>query len=173
MNVHRWISMTAAVALISACGEEPTAPRVSATPSFATHASLPHATGSGHVDFGSGLREFTFHAKDQGDGTAGGSYKVELTSLGLFFEVDVTCMATEGNTAWIAGVISDTNAGFVQVGSVSYFYAIDNGEGSDAAADIVSTARINDVEGEDLRFCEDRILLLPSFPIQYGNVQVR
>ena len=71
------------------------------------------------------------------------------------------------------GIISDSNAGFIEIGSVSYFYARDNGEGSAAPADIVSTARINDVEGEDRIFCADRPLLLPSFPIQYGNVQVR
>jgi hypothetical protein len=81
-------------------------------------------------------------------------------------------MTVEGNTAWVAGHISDTNAGFVTVGTVSYFYAIDNGEGGNAPADVISTARINDVAGEDQLFCADKPLLLPSFPIEQGNVQV-
>lgn len=98
---------------------------------------------------------------------------MELTALDLFFTVDVSCMSIVGNTAWVGGIISDTNASFVQVGSVSYFYAIDNGEGSAAPADVVSTARFNDIAGEDLRFCDEQPLLLPSFEIQQGNVQVR
>lgn len=134
---------------------------------------LASVTGSGHVPFGDGQRVFTFHARDQGDGTAEGSYRITLTDPSLFFSVDVTCMATEGNTAWVAGVISDSNAPFIQLGSISYFFAIDNGEGANAPADVVSNARINDVEGEDLLFCQDRPLLLPSFPITQGNVQVR
>ena len=173
MTFPRWIGTCMTVTLLTACGEEPVGPAAALEASFDGQAAAPHVTGSGHVDFGSGLREFTFHAKDQGDGTAKGSYKIELTPLGLFFEVDVTCMARQGNTAWVAGLISDTNAGFVQIGSVSYFYAIDNGEGAGAPADVVSIARINDVAGEDIRFCQDKLLLLPSFPIEYGNVQIR
>ena len=174
MKLHRLFSMCAAVLVCAACTEDPTGSATPAlTTSFAPSTEARLASGSGHVPFGSGLREFTFHAKDNGDGTATGGYKIELTALGLFFEVDVTCMAIEGNTAWVAGHISATNAGFVEVGTVSYFYATDNGEGAGAPVDVVSTARINDVAGEDIEFCADRPLLLQSFPIEQGNVQIR
>ena len=48
-------------------------------------------------------------------------------------------MTVEGDTAWIAGHIVESNAGFIQIGSVSYFYAIDNGEGKTSPDDVVST----------------------------------
>lgn len=173
MNVRRLMGSTLVLASLGACEGDPTAPPDSG-PDFDIAASPTRGvTGSGHIAFASGLREFTFHAVQRPDGTVGGSYKIELTSLDLFFTVDVSCLAIEGNTAWVAGHISDTNASFVQVGSVSYFYAIDNGEGAGAPADVVSTARINDVAGEDVLFCTDRPLLLPSFPIEQGNVQIR
>lgn len=172
MTLRRSIGTLTLLVLASACGAEPTSPDLEPRMA-AVGGGGPAASGSGHVDFGDGLRVFTFHAKEMKNGSAKGSYRIHLTSLGLFFEVDVTCVSTEGSTAWVAGIISDSNADFIEIGSVSYFYAIDNGEGAGSPPDVVSTARINDVAGEDLAFCRDQILLLPSFPIQYGNVQVR
>lgn len=169
------LTMCSAIAFgLTACDgttTEPPIPELAA--SFAPAVNSGLATGSAHVPAGEGRRVFTFHAKQDGVGGATGSYRIRLTEPGLFFEVDVSCMAVVGNTAWIAGHISNTNAGFIEVGSVSYFYAIDGGEGTDAPADVLSTARINDVEGEDRLFCQDRPLLLPSFPIEQGNIQVR
>lgn len=174
MNIPRLITGYLAVSLLAGCGSESsTAPTVELSPSFVAVAGPRLATGSGHVSSASGRRVFTFHAKDNGDGTGKGSYRINLTAPGLFFEVDVSCVSFAGSTAWVAGHISDTNAAFIQVGSVSYFYAIDHGEGAGALADVVSTARINDVPGEDEIFCRDQPLLLTSFPIEQGNVQVR
>lgn len=130
-------------------------------------------TGSGHVPSGSGLREFTLHATRKVDGSVNGSYRIEFTATGLYFVVTVTCMAVEGNTGWVAGIITETNWSIIRLGTVSYFYAIDNGEGAPAVPDRVSSARINDVAGEDLRFCTERPLLLPAFDVQLGNVQVQ
>ena len=175
MRILRLITGCLVLTFFAGCGAETTAaPELAIGASGGGEGGARLATGSGHVPQGSGLREFTFHAKGTGEGgIARGSYKVELTSSGLFFEVEVSCMAVEGNTAWIAGHISDTNASVIQVGSVSYFYAIDNGEGAGAPADVVSTARINDIDGEDQVFCNERPLLLASFAIDQGNVQIR
>ncbi|MDH3223908.1 MAG: hypothetical protein OEO23_09340 [Gemmatimonadota bacterium] len=174
MNFSRLISLTVAAAALAGCGSEIAGPEANIdAPSFGFASGAHQANGNGHVPFASGIREFTFHAKEQADGSAAGSYKIELTALDLFFEVEVSCMAVDGNTAWVAGHIRDSNAGFIEIGSVSYFYAIDNGEGAGSTPDVVSTARINDVAGEDLLFCADRPLILDSFPIQSGNVQVR
>jgi hypothetical protein len=90
----------------------------------------PLAAGSGHSETAAGLREFTFHAIGQPDGPVNGSYKVPN---GLFFEADVTCLAVDGTTAWVAGTIRATNAGAIVVGGRSMFYAVDNGEGDDAS----------------------------------------
>ena len=173
MHLFRLTTGATALVLLAAC-EAPSA----MAPEPALEAALSPAgaptlvTGSGHVPAGSGQRVFTFHAKDE-NGSASGSYTIRLTEPGLFFTVDVSCLAVDGNTAWVAGHISATNAGFVQIGTVSSFYAIDNGEGANAPADVVSTAGFNAAAGQDVAFCNDRPLLLPSFPIEQGNVQVR
>jgi hypothetical protein len=91
---------------------------------------------------------------------------------GLFFEADVTCLAVEGTTGWVAGVIRATNAAIVVVGSTSMFYVIDNGEGG-SPADVVSIAALNLPEGRDLEFCAERPLVLAPQTVTEGNVQVR
>lgn len=163
--------LTLAALSLAGCTEDASPPLA---PDIQLSAGLESAvTGSAHIASGTGLREFTFHATRKEDGSANGSYKIEFTATGLYFIVSVTCMAVEGNTGWVAGIISESTLPIVQVGTVSYFYAIDNGEGGQAAPDRVSIARINDVAGEDQVFCTQRPLLLPAFDIQQGNVQVR
>jgi len=131
--------------------------------------------GSGHVAVGltDDLREFTFHAVESPDGSVGGSYKVERTDTGIFFTVDVTCMTVVGDTGWVAGIISETNSPAVRVGTVSYFWAVDNGEGGNASSDVVCTARINDRLASANEFCTERPRILPPNLVQFGNVQIR
>lgn len=169
MFIRRWFSLAVAASL-AACAEasEPLAPETLLT---AQTAGVGHrVVGSGHVQSSAGLREFTFHAAEVPPGGVMGSYKIQLPN-GLFFEADVTCLAVEGDTGWVAGTIRDTNAGIVEVGSRSMFYAIDNGEGR-GAADVVSLAAFNMPEGTDLEFCEEKPLLLPPLTVTDGNVQV-
>ena len=130
-------------------------------------------SGAGHIEAGDGLRNFTFHAIRRPDGTVEGSYQITRTDLGSTFSVDVSCLTVVGNRAWIGGHIAATNDPAVVVGSVSYFYAIDNGEGSGASADVVSLARINDAQGRDIEFCTTLPLLLPPRLVQLGDVQIR
>ena len=130
-------------------------------------------TGSGHIEAGDGLRNFTFHAMLQPDGSVNGSYRILRTDLSTEFVVDVTCLSVVANRAWIGGRISFADSPGVRVGTISYFYAIDNGEGESAPPDIVSLARVNDPEGEDLLFCANRPTLLPPRVVQFGNVQIR
>lgn len=161
----------AAALFVTACAEaDPlTGPD---TAWLSAHAAVgPQVVGSGHVESAAGLREFTFHAVERPDGRVTGSYKVVLPN-GLFFEADVTCLAVEDDTGWVAGTIRDTNAGVVIVGSTSMFYAIDGGEG-EGATDVVSIAAFNGAEGADLAFCEDRPLALAPLTVTQGNVQVR
>ncbi len=131
-----------------------------------------HVQGSGHVQQAAGLREFTFHAVERADGSAGGSYKIVLAN-GLFFEVDVTCTKVSGSTGWVAGSIRATNSGAVVLGSVSTVFVVDNGEGEGAPADIVSLATFNGAAGADLVFCANQPLALPQLIVTHGNVQVR
>lgn len=163
------ISLMALAALVTAaCAEEPDP--LSPEPLAAVAASGHRVVGSGHVQSEAGQREFTFHAVEHPDGSVGGSYKIVLPN-GLFFEADVTCVAVDGDTGWVAGTIRDTNAGIVVVGSRSMFYAIDDGEGA-GAADVVSLAAFNQPEGTDLAFCDEKPLELAPLQVTDGNVQV-
>jgi hypothetical protein len=162
---------------LAACAIEP-AGRVTEpvfeAPSRNAGRAVSSVTGSGHTNIGltDDLREFTFHAIEHPDGSVTGSYKVERTDNGQYFIVDVTCLSVEGNTAWVAGRIVETNIAVVRVGTVSYFFAIDNGEGGDTP-DVISIARINDRDGADVEFCTTHPLLLPRLVVANGNVQVR
>jgi hypothetical protein len=159
------------LAALAACsgGAVPTQPL---NPTFAVGGPSHSVQGSGHVEQAAGLREFTFHAVEQADGSAGGSYKVVLAN-GLFFEADVTCMAVIGNTGWVAGTVRATNAAGVVIGGVSTVFVIDNGEGSADAPDRVSLATFNGAVGADLAFCANRPLALAQLTVTDGNVQVR
>lgn len=170
MNFHRSFMICLAAITVAACSDtvEPLGPYAhSASVGAISHQVL----GSGHVQTAAGLREFTFHAMERTGGEVSGSYKVVLPN-GLFFEADVTCLSVTGNTGWVAGRIRDTNAGVVDVGSLSMFYATDGGEG-EGATDIVSVAAFNMPEGTDIGFCHDQPTELQPLTVSDGNVQVR
>jgi hypothetical protein len=133
----------------------------------------PSATGSGHYYVADELRTLAFSAVGHADGTASGEYEIDVHATGVRFHVTVTCLSVRGNTAWIAGIIDRSSGPPVQEGTVSYFYAVDNGEGANAAADTVSVARINDVPGAAQEFCTTQPLLLPPRAVVHGNVAVR
>lgn len=170
MVTRRLTALCTALLGAAACSE-PVAPPVSEVVQSASVVAPHRVVGAGHVEQAAGLREFTFHALETQRGGARGSFKVVLPN-GLFFEADVTCVSVEGNTGWVAGVIRASNAAVIVVGSVSTFYAIDNGEGA-GAGDIVSLATFNGAAGADAAFCADRPLVLPPLTITGGNVQVQ
>lgn len=165
-------ALAALITTAAGCGRQ-TDELLSPRPSLNSVAQPQLVTGSGHIEAGEGLRNFTFHAMLRPDGSAQGSYQIHRTDLGTVFSVDVTCLTIVGNRAWIGGIIASTNDPTIRVGTVSYFYAIDNGEGSDAPADIVSLARVNDLAGRDIEFCTTLPTLLPPRQVQLGGVQIR
>jgi hypothetical protein len=133
-------------------------------------------TVRGEVDTpsGTGRRIVGINAKVLADGTTEGFYKVAITSSVAFFKVRVTCIAVQGTTAWIGGVISETNSAAIIVGSVSYFFLTDNGRPNHdrPPRDVISTARINDAAGQDLEFCRLQPLLLPVLAGLKGNLRL-
>lgn len=111
-------------------------------------------------------------ARKYADGTARGSYHYQAG--GVAIGVDVSCMTlVDGNKAWIAGVITESNIGFL--GHVSYFYTFDNGEGATAQPDIVSLVRVEAQPGlgEAVRFCDELPQILPPRNVDDGNINVR
>ena len=186
MNVQRLLTFSTVLLLGVACGDmDPDdAPGETGTVEAALqlddHDGHKHgrrrasvAVGRGFIELDNGNREFSFRAVRRPNGKTRGKYTIRLTGPDLFFTVQVSCLAVEGNTAWVGGHIIESNADFVEIGSVSYFYAIDNGRGPHAPPDIVSTARFNDELGQDLVFCENRDLFLEPFEIDGGRVRIR
>jgi len=163
--------------LLTACAEPTGVASTRRSPSTAPSLEKTaghHVTGSGHsfVGLTEDLREFTFHAVEHPDGSITGSYKVERTDTGAYFITEVSCLSVDGNVAWVGGHIVETNIATVRVGTVSYFWAEDGGEGDDTQ-DIVSVARINDAAGRDVEFCTNRPKILPPIAVAVGNVQIR
>ena len=176
----RRVVLLASSLVLAACGtDRPTAPTaLLSAPVANTAENMWLLTGSGHTDLpvSGDMRNFTFHAKRNPDGSASGSYRLARHDIDVWFTVDVTCMSVVGNTAWVAGIISDTNApGLILVGRVSYFFAIDGGEGV-GTIDKISRARINDQAGQDAVFCalKPTAIFDPNpLTIVEGNVQLR
>jgi hypothetical protein len=132
------------------------------------------ATGSGHYLVDGKIRTFAFSANKHADGTTTGEYHINVHASDIALHVTVECMLTKGNTAWIGGHIDrSSNPDVVIPGTVSYFWTVDNGEGAGAPPDIVSVARINDVDEALEEFCEDGPTILPPREVVRGNVQVR
>ena len=168
------------VVLVAAACETPVEPRTAVIEAslVAAHQQgvVASATGSGHYTSGGALRTLSFNAVKRADGTTSGNYHVTIHAIQRFFDVNVTCLSVRNDTAWIAGIIEKTNHPVIQEGTVSYFWAVDGGEGS-GTSDKVSTARINDVLGQDQAFCshmpDEAASLLPGNVVEHGDVQVR
>ena len=164
-----WLIIGALVA--AGCGDggrmpaAPSAPALTG-PATSLEGVVEAATGSAHkirpLPDGE-LFVLTFSAVKRTDGTTTGYAHVDRKDLDIAFDVDVTCLSVVGNTAWIGGIIRNARGGLARDGTISYFYVIDNGEGSDAPPDRTSTIRFNDRAGEDIAFCDK------SAPASCGN----
>lgn len=173
MDIRRSIALAGFVAL-AGCADTPTTPVPLET--VRLHASIDQsvvarASGAAHREAGGKPVLLNFSASKRADGTVTGSYYYQSVVNHVAIHVDVTCMTVQGNGAWVAGVISDSNIPSI-IGTVSYFYAFDNGEGAGADADVVSLVRAGDVAGEDQLFCDELPTQLPNQEVLHGNVNV-
>jgi hypothetical protein len=129
------------------------------------------AMGAGHRDSRGLPIVHNFHARLLEDGSSDGQYYYREVASGVWIRVQVTCMSTaNGDQAWIAGIITGSSIPAL-VGTVSYFFTFDNGEGT-GTPDVISRPRAGDIAGEDTRFCEEQPVLLGSSDVLHGNVQV-
>lgn len=105
-------------------------------------------------------RTLRFNATRAPNGRVTGTYLVRRSDNGAWFRGRATCLTIVGDTVWLGGITAETNVpNLVRVNTVSYFYAIDKGNGT--PPDQVGAVRLNDVEGQDGVFCRDR-------PVQLG-----
>ena len=143
-----------------------------AQPSAASEGVEQSATGSGHYTVGGELRTFAFSATKRADGSVQGEYQLHSrVGAGAIVHVSVTCLAVVGNQAWVGGIITHSTNPTIIEGSISYFRTLDND--ANGTPDQLSPARLNDVAGEDIRFCTERPTGLPLNNIEQGNVTVR
>lgn len=131
------------------------------------------ATGSAHREFDGKPIILSFSAIQRADGTVTGEYFYHAVALDQRIRVNVTCMSIVGNQAFVAGTIVDASPNLAfTIGTVSYFYTRDNGEGASAEADEVSLVRANDVPEAAQEFCIERPEILPNREVLHGNVNV-
>jgi hypothetical protein len=174
---RRFVGLVAVCAAVG-CAESSSTPARVLAPEHASLAQgiVASAAGSAHYMSGGELRTMTFSAVANEDGSASGEYQINIHAIDRYLHVTVTCMVVRNDTAWVAGIIDHTNHPAIIPGRVSYFWTVDNGEGQDTP-DKMSTARINDVAGEDQRFCSltpnEQFSGLPGNVLVHGNVQVR
>ena len=140
-------------------------------------------TGSGHVirDLGAGpeLTTFSYNAIRRVDGTATGQYQFDFRAINVVVHGTVTCVTSNGNIAWIGGVIdrlrSDDPADQALVGTDIWWRVTDNGQGSNDAADL-TTSLLFTIVGVPITaasWCADQPTRGVERPIDHGNIQVR
>jgi hypothetical protein len=172
-RVHRHLILAPLAILVACEGPAPTEPAMASAD--LSSVMLTAATGSGHYFSGGEQRTFSFSAVEHADGSASGQFEIVIHAIDRYIQASVTCVTVRNDTAWVAGVVTKTNHPAVIPGRVSYFWAVDGGEGA-GTEDKVSTARINDAVGEDARFCsitpDEAFSGLPGNVVQRGNVQV-
>ncbi len=126
------------------------------------------ARGGGHFHVGGALRTFAFTAKNRADGTTQGQYQVNNRDVsGAREHGTVTCLAVDGNEAWIGGVITHSSLPGRE-GLARVFRVVDRGEGSGDPPDQASYL----IVGEPLVTCDTRPWL-PLETLEGGNLQVR
>ena len=181
MRVTRQAVLFVAVFSLVACdAKTPTAisPIVSQAPGLQLTGELGAAVVQGEVSTpsGAGRRVVTVFAAQSASGQVTGSYRVDFTATGLYWVTTVSCVSIVGNTAWVAGHITETNHPALILGRVSYFYITDNGKPhpvNEVPADVMSTAKINDPLGEDDVFCTIHPKVLPTLTGLTGDIDIR
>ena len=126
------------------------------------------ATGSGQVDFGDGLRTFSFTATATATGVSGQA-QVDNRASGTRAHMVLSCLVVRGATAYIGGTVDQsTKPGLV--GAPVLFAVQDLGEGAGAPPDQITALFVGD---SDCTNGDNQAALSGStFPIQEGNVQI-
>jgi hypothetical protein len=133
--------------------------------------SGPSATGSGHFTAGDELRTFTFSAVTHADGTVSGNAQVNNrgipgTTAGVS-HIAIDCLQVVGNTAYVSGTITTSSVDSL-VGLSGVWAVQDDGEGGNAAPDLISLVNFYDPT-------PGLCLLVhpaPTIQIDGGNVQI-
>jgi hypothetical protein len=150
---------------------------VAATVAQAPAASNPvvaSATGSGHMVRPDGtFRSFSFSARRYADGTSTGQLQLNSRSFDVVVHIEIDCLRVVGNVAHMSGRITRvSNPDEGEVGELNRVEVRDNGEGSNAPPDQVSTIPANPGDA-DATTCVDPPTNTTIRTVQRGDVQVR
>ena len=140
-------------------------------------------TGSGHLsrDLGAGaeLTTFSYNAIHRVDGTTTGQFQFNFRAINVVVHGTVTCVTSNGNIAWIGGVIdwlrSDDPADLALIGTDIWWRVTDNGQGSADAADL-TTSLLFTIPGVPITaasWCADQPTRGVERPIEQGNIDVK
>jgi hypothetical protein len=140
----------------------------------ASNAVVASATGSGHMVRPDGtLRSFSFTARKYADGTSKGELQLNSRSFDVVVHIKIDCLRVVGKVAHMSGRItrvSNPNEG--EIGELNRVEVRDNGEGSGAPPDQVSTIPVNPGDA-DATTCVDPPTNATIRTVHRGNVQVR
>jgi len=149
-------------------------------------ASSPDAYGHGNLISTGALRTFSFSVTTHADGTVTGHFNVYNRGLDVRLFVDIDCATfLPGGRAILSGPITRSSNPDFAVGRIGVFGVEDNGEGSNAPVDRMTTVPDYAPEEEksctDFFFAEDGTLrdeanptavVRALTPILAGNIQV-
>jgi hypothetical protein len=140
----------------------------------ASQAVVASATGSGHMVRPDGtFRSFSFSARKYADGTSTGELQLNSRSFDVVVHIKIDCLRVVGNVAHMSGRITRvSNPDEGEVGELNRVEVRDNGEGSNAPPDQVSTIPANPGDA-DPTTCVDPPTNTTIRTVQRGNVQVR
>ena len=149
-------------------------------------ASSPGAYGHGNLISAGALRTFSFSVTSDADGTVTGHFNVYNRGMDVRLFVDIDCATfLPGGRAIVGGPITKSSNPLFAVGRFSVFGVEDNGEGSTAPVDRMTT--VPDYAPEPEKSCDDFFfvggrhaarrgqpdrILRPLNPILAGNIQV-
>lgn len=121
--------------------------------------------------------KFTFHADAKPGGTTG-SFNYDFRANGFAVSGTVTCVTSNGNQAWVGGVIdkvvTDNPAFESLLGLEAWWRSIDNGEGSNAPPDSTTGLGFG-FPGSTITsasWCADQPVALVLREVEAGNVQL-
>lgn len=129
-------------------------------------------TGSAHFLTGGEHRTVALSAVKHGDGSVSGSIQINIHAFDAWWHTDVECLTVVGNRAFLGGTITAASDSRIQVGTKSYMWVEDHGEGESAPPDRVSLAGLNETQQGLDDFCGLVQNLLPGRDVVRGNVQV-
>jgi hypothetical protein len=129
--------------------------------------------GSAHRLAGDQQRTATFSAITMPDGTIQGEAQLNVRASDVWWHTRLECLTVDGNRAYLGGTITAASDARVRIGSKSYFWVEDNGEGPGAPPDRVSISNPNETQQGLDDFCNLVQNLLPGSDVLRGNVQIR